>query len=68
MVYKMSKRKFRPRKKLPKDKLEYFLRTNGIEIIDKQFNEDVSIRIKVNEKSLALLQDSFSYTVKLLKI
>ena len=50
------------------DKLDYFLRTNNIEIIEKQFDENVSIKIKANEKSLALLQDSFSYNIKLLKI
>ena len=39
MVYKMSKRKFRPRKKLPKDKLEYFLSEGyTLEEIGREFN------------------------------
>ena len=50
------------------DKLDYFLKTNNIEIVEKQFDENVSIKIKVTENSLALLQDSFSYNIKLLKV
>lgn len=35
----MSKRKFRPRKKLPKDKLEYFLKEGyTLEEIGREFN------------------------------
>jgi len=47
------------------DKVEYFLKKNDIEIINKDFSEDISITIKTNEKSLELLQDTFSYSIKI---
>ena len=50
------------------DKIEYFLKTNNIEIIDKCFEENITLKIKLNEKSLALLQDSFSYSIKINKL
>lgn len=50
------------------DKLEYYLKTNNIEIVNKEFAEQISIEIKLNKKSLEQLQDSFSYNIKILKI
>jgi len=50
------------------DKLDYFLRNNNIEIISKKFEETISLEIKLNKKSLELLQDSFSYNIKITKL
>ena len=50
------------------DKLEYFLKTNNISVIDKEFAEKITITVKVNKKSLELIQDSFSYNIKVTKL
>jgi uncharacterized YigZ family protein len=50
------------------DKLDYFLRTNNIEITNKNFDEKITLVIKTNKKSLALLQDTFSYSIKIIKL
>lgn len=50
------------------DKVEYFLKSNNIEILKKIFDEKITIRIRVNKKSLELIQDNFSYSIKILKM
>lgn len=50
------------------DKLEYFLKNNNIQIIKKEFDEQVTVQVKLNKKSLELLQDSFSYSIKIVKL
>lgn len=50
------------------DKLEYFLKTHNLKITNKQFNEVVTLEIKANEKSLELLQDSFTNNIKISKV
>lgn len=45
------------------NKLEYFLNTNKITIIDKQFNETIILKVEINKKSLKLLQDSFANNI-----
>jgi len=39
------------------EKLEYFLKSNNIQIVNKSFQEEITIVIKVNEKNLSLLKD-----------
>ena len=50
------------------DTLGYFFKTNNIEIINKEFEETVFITIQTNKKGLELIQDTFSYNIKILKI
>ena len=50
------------------DKLEHFLRTNNINIIEKNFDEKITLKLKINKKSLELIQDSFSYNIKITKL
>ena len=50
------------------DKLEYFFKTHNISIKNKEFNEQVSITVELNKKSLELLQDSFSNTIKIITL
>ncbi len=50
------------------DKLEYFLRSNSIDIVEKSFDEKITLKIKTNEKSLELIRDSFSYNIKIEKL
>lgn len=50
------------------DKLEYFLRNNNIDMIEKSFGEDINIKIKTNKKGLELIQDTFTYNIKILKL
>ena len=50
------------------DKLEYFLKNNDIIIEKKLFDEKVTLQIRANEKSLELLQDSFTYNILIKKL
>jgi putative IMPACT (imprinted ancient) family translation regulator len=50
------------------DKLDYFLKNNHIEILKKDFGEKVTLEVKLNKKSLELLQDSFSNCTKIVKL
>ena len=50
------------------DKVDYFLNNNNIEITKKDFGEKITIHVRVNKKSLELIQDNFSYSIKLLKL
>lgn len=50
------------------DKVEYFLKNNGIEILEKRFEEKITIHIRINKKSLELIQDKFSYSIKILEM
>lgn len=50
------------------DKLDYFLKNNNIEIIKRDFSEEVTLEVKLNKKSLELLQDSFSNCTKITKL
>ena len=55
----MSKRKFRPRKKLPKDKLEYFLEEGyTLEEIGREFNVATSY-VSEYMKMIGLNKDDF---------
>lgn len=55
----MSKRKFRPRKKLPKDKLEYFLEQGyTLEEIGREFNVATSY-VSEYMKMIGLNKDDF---------
>ena len=55
----MSKRKFRPRKKLPKDKLEYFLEEGyTLEEIGREFNVATSY-VSEYMKMIGLNKDNF---------
>lgn len=50
------------------DKVEYFLKNNDIEILEKRFEEKITIHIRINKKSLELIQDKFSYSIKILEM
>ena len=50
------------------DTVEYFLKSNNIEVLEKNFDEKITIHIRVNKKSLELIQDHFSYSIKILKM
>lgn len=55
----MSKRKFRPRKKLPKDKLEYFLSEGyTLEEIGREFNVATSY-VSEYMKMIGIDKDNF---------
>lgn len=47
------------------EKLEYVLRQNNIQIVDKCFDEEVNIIILTNKKDLALLQDQFQKHIQI---
>lgn len=50
------------------DKLDYFLKNNNIEILSKEFDEKIYLKLKLNKKSLEQLQDSFSLNTKITKL
>lgn len=50
------------------EKLEYILRQNNIQIIDKSFDEKIEIIILSNKKDLALLQDQFQNNIKIIEL
>lgn len=50
------------------DKLEHFLKVNNINIIEKNFDEEITLILRINKKSLDLIQDSFSYNIKIEKL
>lgn len=45
------------------ERLEYFLKSNSIQIVSKNFDENIKIIILVNKKNLELLQDSFQNSI-----
>lgn len=47
------------------EKLEYYLKNSNINIINKSFEEDVTLIISTNKKDLALLQDHFQNTINI---
>lgn len=50
------------------EKLEYVLRQNNIQIIDKQFEEKIKITILTNENDLALIQDQFQNNIQIINL
>ena len=50
------------------DKLDYYLRTNNITVLEKQFDESVIIKVNLNKKNLELIQDSFQNTLTITKL
>ena len=50
------------------ERLEYFIKNNNIEVTKKEFNEQVELNIIINKKNLELLQNSFQYYIKLVKL
>ena len=50
------------------EKLEYTLRQNNIQIIDKQFEEEIKITILTNENDLALIQDQFQNNIQIINL
>ena len=51
-----------------KETMDAFLRNNNIDMIEKSFGEDINIKIKTNKKGLELIQDTFTYNIKILKL
>lgn len=49
------------------DKLEYFMRTNNINVISKDFSNDVYIKIAINDQHLELLKDKFNNIIEIKK-
>lgn len=47
------------------EKLEYYLRNNGITIVNKIFDEDVTLIVSINKKDLDLLQDHFQNAINI---
>lgn len=47
------------------ERLDYFLKSNNIEILKKDFNEQITIECKLNKKNLRLLEDSFANYIKI---
>ena len=45
------------------DSLEYFFRINNIEVLDKVFEENIFVTVRVNKKDLDLIQDTFLFNI-----
>ena len=45
------------------ERLEYFLKNNSIQIVSKDFDENIKIIILINKKNLEFLQDSFQNSI-----
>ena len=49
------------------EKLEYFLKTNSINVLSKEFDEDITLTISLNEEKYNILNDQFYNFIKIKK-
>lgn len=50
------------------EKIEYFLKTNNITILNKNFEDNISITITANSDKISLLENNFYTNIKLKKL